>query len=144
LLQSFTVAGGSQTLSFDMFVNDQAGIVVGCGGLDYTVIPTECGRVDILTGGANPFDTGAGVVLNLYAGADAGPNPNPYTHYSFSLSLPAGSYQLRFAETDNQLYFNMGVDNVVLTSSVPEPSSLLLLGSGVAGLAGLLKRRLLK
>ena len=146
LLQSFTVAGGSQMLSFDMFVNNWAGIVVGCDGLDYTVSPTECGRVDILTGTANPFDTGAGVVMNLYQGSDPfGTNPNPYTAYSFALNLPAGTYQLRFAETDNQLFFNMGVDNVVLTSgSTPEPGTLVIFGSGLLGIGGWIRRKMIR
>jgi hypothetical protein len=125
-----------------MFVNDWAGVIVGCG-LDYTVVPSECGRVDILTGTANPFDTGAGVVMNLYQGADnlAG-NPNPYTSYSFSLNLPAGTYQLRFAEADNQNFFNMGVDNVALTSNVPEPGTLMMFGSGLLGIGGWIRRKM--
>jgi len=144
LIQRFTVGGGGETLSFDMFVNDWANVVVGCGGLDYTVVPTECGRVDILTANASPFDTGAGVVVNLYQGADPfASNPNPYTHYNFALSLPSGTYQLRFAESDNQLFFNMGIDNVVLTPSVPEPGTMALLGSAVLGVAGLIRRKFL-
>ncbi len=146
LLQSFTVTGGSQTLSFDMFVNDWAGVIVGCG-LDYTVTPTECGRVDILAGNANPFDTGSGVIQNLYMGADnLNGNPNPYTAYSFNLNLAPGTYQLRFGEADNQSFFNMGVDNVSLQSgtSTPEPGTLTLFGTAILGMASGLRRKLKK
>ena len=34
--------------------------------MDYTAVPNQCDRVDILTAGAGAFDTGAGVVQNLY------------------------------------------------------------------------------
>ncbi len=144
LLQSFTVSGDA-TLAFDMFVNNYAGVIAGCGGLDFNVFPTECGRVDILTADANPFDTGAGVVQNLYSGSDAGANPNPYTHYSFALSLAPGTYQLRFAEADNQLFFNMGIDNVEITSgtAAPEPGTLVFFGTGIIGVAAAIRRKML-
>lgn len=69
-------------------------------------------------------------------------NPNPYTHYSFTLNLAPGTYWLRFAEADNQLFFNQGVDNVSLTTgaTTPEPSTLMLLGSAVVGLARVCRR----
>jgi hypothetical protein len=143
LFQGFTVGGGGEMLSFDMFVNDWAGVIVGCGGLDYTVSPTECGRVDILSSVSDPFCTGACVVQNLYMGADnLNGNPNPYTHYNFDLNLAAGTYWLRFAEADNQSYFNMGVDNVDLQQPTPEPGTLILFGSAVVGMASVLRRKL--
>lgn len=48
--------------------------------------------------------------------------------------LAAGVYQVRFAETDNEGYFTMGVDNVSV-QAVPEPSAFLCLGAGL-GSAG--------
>jgi hypothetical protein len=33
-------------------------------------VPSECGRVDILTSGSDPFNTTTGVVDNLYMGSD--------------------------------------------------------------------------
>jgi hypothetical protein len=66
-----------------------------------------------LTSGATPFDTGAGVLENLYIGADAGGNPHPYTHYVFDITslVGGGTFQIRFAEVDNQLFFNLGVSS---------------------------------
>ena len=80
LLQSFTVPAGGMSISltFRMFVNNWSGgpAIVNPVGLDYTDGPNEHGRVDILTAGATTFDTGAGVLENLYIGSDVGTNPN--------------------------------------------------------------------
>jgi hypothetical protein len=147
LLQSFTVPIGSTSviLSFDMFVNDwNSGPF--CTGLDYTVSQTECGRVDILTAAATAFDTGAGVVDNLFSGADAAHSvANPYTPYSFDLTgilTPGQTYQLRFGEADNQSFFNQGVDNVSLlaATATPEPVSMLLFATGLFSLGAVKKR----
>ena len=90
LTQSFAVAPGasSVTLSFDMFVNNYDGGPFCAPGLDHTGAAVECGRVDILTGVATPFDTGAGVLGNFFLGADLplGANPHDFTHYSFDVS----------------------------------------------------------
>ena len=85
----------------------------------------------------------ADIVGNFHLGADPGADPNPYTSYSFdvtSLLSPGGIYQLRFAEVDNQYFFNMGIDNVSIVAEtstvVPEPGTLALMGMGGIGLVG--------
>lgn len=144
LTQGFTVPVGATSvlLTFDMFVNDHngAGALVNPAGLDYTASPNQHARVDILTAGAGALSTAAAdVVTNLYLGVDGTP-PNPYTAYSFDLSAllaPGTSYQLRFAEVDNQWFFNQGVDNVSLvadTTAVPVPATLALFGLGLTAL----------
>jgi hypothetical protein len=140
--QNFTVGGGVTTISFDMFVNDWDGGPFCAPGLNENAGPVECGRVDVLNAGSGAFDTGAGVVANLYMGADAAHSvANPYIHYTFNLNLGAGSYTLRFGEADNQSNFTVGVDNVEVTNT-PEPGSIMLMGTGLLGLAGGIRRKL--
>jgi len=62
-----------------------------------------------------------------------------WQHYSSTLNLAAGTYQLRFAETDNQSFFQQAIDNVVV-DAVAEPGTVALMLLGVAGIA-LGKRR---
>jgi hypothetical protein len=136
-----------------MFANDQSGLgpIVHPSGLDYTTggtfDPNQHARVDLLSGSADPFDTGAGVLANFYLGVDAGTPPHPYTNYSFDITAlvaAGGTFQIRFGEVDNQLFFQNGVDNVSVladeVNGVPEPGGLALLGLGLAGL-GFARRR---
>jgi len=153
LTQLFTVAAGttSLNLSFEMFANNYDGVVfVDPAGLDYTAQPNQHARVDLLTAGADPFSTSpADVIANFYLGSDPVAGANPYTSYSFdilSLITPGQSYQVRFGEVDNQLFFNMGVDNVSIlatTGAVPEPATwaMMLFGFGAIGVAMRTRRR---
>jgi hypothetical protein len=50
-----------------------------------------------------------------------------------------GSDTLTFAFRDDPGW--MALDNVAVTQNAPEPSSLLLLGTGVLGLAGMVRRK---
>ena len=149
LTQTFTVApsASSVILSFNMFANSYGGSVANGGVLDHTGAAVELGRVDLLSVGAGAFDTGAGVISNFFSGVDSGSTPNPYTSYTFditSLVAAGGTFQLRFAESDNQGFFNMGVDNVSIDAqagAVPEPGSIALLGLGLFGMASLRRRK---
>lgn len=148
LIQSFTVgAGAIVNVSFDMFVNSYADYAEARGGLDYTLIPNQHARVDILTAGATPFSTASGdIVATLvapFADLVVDSTPNPFTAYSFDVSAElaaGGTFQLRFAEVDNQLFLNMGVDNVVVQArtdegtGVPAPTPLALLAMGLLAL----------
>jgi hypothetical protein len=135
LLQSFVVPSGSNVvLSFSLFVNSYGGNFVNPIGLDYTDGANQHASVDILKAGAAALDTGTGVLQNFYLGTDSGNNPHPYTNMSFditSLVGAGGTFQLRFAEVSNQLFLNMGVDNVSIvttTAALPEPVPFALVG----------------
>lgn len=154
LTQTFTVvAGSSVTLSFDMFSNDHDGGPYSPGGsndLNYTVSPNEHARVDILTASASPFDITSGVVDNLYDSASiVSSGTNPWVHYSFDITsavAAGGTFQIRFAEVDNQSYLQQGIDNVSIleqtpSSVAPAPPNLFLLGIGALCMGGFTLRR---
>jgi hypothetical protein len=141
LTQSFTVAGTSPvTVKFDLLVDNQLGPAqVTPPERDFNTAPNQNVVVDILAAGADPFTTNpADIIAVLYGPGGSG--LNPWTSYSFDLgALTAGTYQFRFSETDNQFFFQAGLDNVEVLGdaprgSVPEPASLGLIGAGLAAI----------
>jgi PEP-CTERM motif len=146
LIQSFTVDAlhTSLILSFNWF--DTTYRNYSGSALNNS---TQTERIDILTGIANPFDTGSGVVqsLNLNGGLYSTTNtPDSWRFASIDLTgLAAGTYQLRFAETAYSYYNIMGVDNVSLLETlgtVPEPTSIALLVTGLIALLAFRKKSL--
>lgn len=114
-------------LSFNLFANTYAAPVVNPIGLGHRDGANQHARVDLLSASAAPFDTGAGVVRNFYLGADTTFASNPYRNYTSDITplvSGGGAFQIRFAETDNQSFFNLGVDNVSVNATLaPEPHS---------------------
>jgi hypothetical protein len=138
LTQAFTLTkSATVTITFDHFANNSTRTVIDNGRL-YSTGANQNAVVDLLTGTAGAFTTNAAdIVATLYGpGADGGPNPNPWATYSTKLMLGAGTYQIRFAEADNQGFFQQGVDNVSV-SAVPEAATwaMLIAGFGLVGAA---------
>jgi hypothetical protein len=122
-------------VSFSLFVNDWSGAGPIFGpGLEFGAVldsgvgvaPNQHARVDLMAAVPDPFDVGAGVMATGYLGVDTGDLPNGWQRYTFDITpyvLPGSAYAVRFAQVDNQGYFNMGVDDVSITATVPEPAT---------------------
>lgn len=118
LFQEITVPAGGATLHFNLYLRTNASDyhVPDPATLDYTVIPNQQFRADVMDPAAGDFDVGAGVLDNIYQTLPGDPLESGYTTVSHSLDAFAGqTIRLRFAEVDNQGFFNVGVDNVHLT-----------------------------
>jgi hypothetical protein len=138
LEQSFTIPGAASSvvLSFDQFVEDLngffSGAIVHPAGLDWWAVPNQHARVDMMAADADPFDTGEGVLANLFIGTDPYARPTPYTSYEFDITTlveAGGTYKIRFAEVNNKNTLYQGVDNVSIQfTAIPEPHSLVSVG----------------
>jgi hypothetical protein len=129
------------TLSFDLFIGNRGPAFFTPNSLDFAT-PTlnQQARVDILGGGVDPFSVSAADVLtNLFQTTAGDALVSGYSHHSSDITALLNSHlntplTLRFAETDNVLTFQFGVDNVNITetaeAAVPEPSSIWLLLAG--------------
>lgn len=151
LYQDFVVpvgVGGQADLSFQVFVNNQAGDFFAPATLDYTAAINQQARVDLLTAASDPFSVAGGdVLLNLYQTKPADLLTSGYTLVnadvsSLFLAHAGETLRLRFAEVDNQNALNFGVDAVRLrVSAAPEPGSLALCSGVIVVLPCLLRRR---
>jgi hypothetical protein len=151
LFQDFLVPGtasAAATLMFDLFVGnrDTAFFTPNTLAFDTPALNQQA-RVDILRATSDPFSMSASdLLLNVFRTNVGDPLISGYTTRSSDiaalLNANAGStLRLRFAETDNVNFFNLGVDNVSLNvTAVPEPATLLLLASGL-GVARAARRR---
>ncbi len=145
LYQDFTVPVGlmDASIGFSLFINNDndSPSFFTPATLDFaTTVLNQQARVDIITTSADPFSVApADVVQNLFQTATADPLVSGYTSFLIDVTPHLQAYQgqtlrLRFAETDNVAPFNFGVDNVNLSTQVPEPSVLLMAFGGLAGL----------
>ena len=136
LYQDFFVAAPvlSGTLSFSLFVQNQATAFSSPNTLDFaSPALNQQARVDILTAGSDPFSVAPGDVLqNLFRTMPGDPLVSGYNTLSFDIAGLLNAHanetlRLRFTEVDNVNLFQLGVDNISLTSAaVPEPPTWLL------------------
>ncbi len=126
------------SLSFSLFLNNGAGTYFTPSNLDWAATSTtgsqvlnQQARVDFISTTANTFSTlAADVLLNVFQTGASTPPTLGYTTMATDittfLQARAGqTIRLRFAETDNVNFFNMGVDNVSV--AVPAPGAAVLL-----------------
>jgi hypothetical protein len=150
IYQDVTLPPGNFSLSCQYFINSEADYAgPDPETLDPNVSPNQHARIDIMDPSAPIDDVGAGVLLNLLLTepGDPGDTMNPMTGYTaVSAAFGGGrTIRLRFAEVDNQFFFNFGIDNCVLSASNVGAAPALgtnalaaaivgLLGTGVLGL----------
>lgn len=124
LTQTFTTPASFQsaTLSFAIFVNDIDGSDFGSSGPggQVSLLNSVGTTLAVFYGPVDTFESPMGV-------------PNPYTLFSENIAslLSANTtYQLQFSSTDSTALINVGVDDVSLVTTTPEPGSLSLLATG--------------
>jgi hypothetical protein len=146
LIQTFTVAPGvsSVTLSFDYYLNNLAQDFFPNSDIDYTDgYPNQQARVDILSAGAGDFDSA--VLLNVFQTQSGDPlQPGVYQTLTMDITstvAAGGTFELRFAEVDNQQTLNFGVDNVVVEINAPEPATWGFISAGLLAILALRHRR---
>src|SRR5262249_29385129 len=136
----------------DRFIGNRDGGFFTPDTLDFSVSPNQQARVDLITTTANPFSVAPGdVLLNVFRTQPGDPLVSGSTTQvtalrAFLQAHEGQTLRLRFAEVDNQLFFQFGVDRVNLDvvtgpAVVPEPSSFPLLGLGAVGLLAHRRRR---
>jgi hypothetical protein len=149
LYQDFLVPAEGALLSFNLFIGNRADRFATPATLDFsTPALNQQARVDIMKAASDPFSVAsADILLNLYQTQVGNPLVSGYNNFNFNLtplfSANVGqTLRLRFAETDNLFTFQFGVDNVRLetAAAVPEPLSILLLGSGLLALIAIRRR----
>lgn len=138
LMQTFNVPIDAVhvQVSYRMFINDWSrnGPIVG-PGLGFAVfdeaaasiLRNQHARVDLMVAGGDPFGVDSPpVMFNGFLGIDTGEPPIGWTQRTFNITpyvTRGGVYRLRFAQVDNLGNFNMGIDDVSITASVPEPAT---------------------
>ena len=154
LYQTFMVTAPvpQAMLSFDLFIGNRAPAFYTPNTLDFAM-PTlnQQARVDILAGGADPFSVSASdVLMNLFQTSAGDALVSGYSHHASDITTLLNSHlntplTLRFAETDNVLTFQFGVDNVDIQetaeAAIPEPSSIWLLIAGALFVVARMHRR---
>ena len=73
-------------------------------------------------------------------------NPWGYNSMNFLATSSSATMQVKDLAAEFPSGLDLGLDNVVVTgsTSVPEPGTFLLLGSSIVGLAGTLRRKLMR
>jgi len=103
-------------------------LLVGLGStITYAAGNTQYARVDILKDITSPRSiAGSAIAQTLFnvgcwpAGCTPGPGPNPWFTVSFDITsstAAGGTFYLRFAAADNQLFNNFAFDEVGISVS---------------------------
>jgi hypothetical protein len=111
--------GMEHELSFYLYYRNRAGEFFTPNTLDFRNEPNQQYRVDILRPKADPFTVNPNAIRATLFRTEVGdPNRLAPTLLTFNLTSFAGqTVRLRFAEVDNQDFFQASVDRVRVTST---------------------------
>ena len=111
--QVITLLSSGQ-LFFRLFIGNRASAFFSPPTLAFNSVPNQQFRMDVMDPNAAIDDVGAGVLMNVFQTQPGDPLiSDGYLTVTADLSAFNGqTVRLRFAEADNQLFFNAGVDAV--------------------------------
>jgi hypothetical protein len=118
-------AGFAHTLSFELYYENRAGVFASPATLDFSGGANQQYRVDVLRPSAPATSVAPGDVLATIFQTNPGdPFSLAPTPITFDLTPFAGTtVRIRFAEVDNQLFFQASVDGVAISSRRLLPTS---------------------
>jgi hypothetical protein len=123
LYQDVTIpALATATLNLVLWYNNSSVVFETPPTLDFNAGPNQQFRIDIMNPAAPLDDVGAGVLQSVFATSAVSPLTLGYTLITANLNAFAGqTIRLRFAEVDNQLWFNVGVDAISIQAEELTP-----------------------
>lgn len=111
-------AGSHPQLSARIYVGNEAPDFHAPATLDYTNVPNQQARFDVVNPGGALTDLGAGVLQNIYKSQPGDAAMSGYVTVSADLSAYAGTtVRLRFSEVDNLEGLLFGIDSVSIHDS---------------------------
>jgi len=137
--QFVTMGGGYGTPGSAAWYQDLTGFITG---QSYTVTFMIADEFNLVQPVTVSIIAGATTLSQTFytVGGAAFWQPQNWSTNTFTFTAPAADARLQFS-VDNQPY-DIGLDAISITSPVPEPASLLLLGGGLLSVAGRVRRRL--
>lgn len=128
LFQDFVVPTGvfSATLSFNIYLKNNAGEFFNPGTLDPEVFPNQQARVDVISSTGDPFTTEEeDILMNIFQTCRWDPTEFGYSTVTADLTCLLASHagetlRLRFATANTEFYFEFAVDNVQLNVTTTE------------------------
>ena len=123
IYQDVAIPVGSMTiLSLSLLIYNQANYFASPASLDFTAVPNQQVRIDIMSTASSAFDVNVGVLRNVYQTQAGNALTQSYAKVSADLSAFAGQQvRLRIATVDNLGGMNVGIDNVGIQSTVISP-----------------------